>query len=222
MKPERLNRKVPTDAECQDRVATFFKARGKKMLLQRGRCFEPVAQGLYFIQRGSLKLIREDSSGKQLAFLLSVGEVAGLTGFLQDPDPGFQAWSLESGTILLFVARKEVMDEMEAHPLFSLCLIRLAGKHLNQVLSVASEILVFPARQRLAKTILGIIDKFGSNAEGKIDLRLSAEDLSSMVGISKTTMYRLLKDLTRQGVLETKGKAIRVCDFMQLERLSMV
>jgi hypothetical protein len=42
------------------------------------------------------------------------------------------------------------------------------------------------------------------------------------MGISKTTVYRLMKDMMRDRIIEAKGKSIRVADSMKLEQLSMV
>jgi CRP-like cAMP-binding protein len=216
------NTKPLPAAQCQEMVVAFFLEHGRRLSLHKGQLFQPEEKGLFLIHKGALKLVRQDESGRQLAFLLNKGEVVGLHAFLKNEYTGFKAWPLDNPTTLVFVSRDKVVQQLEGQPLLAICLIRLAGNHLQDMLTVASEILSCTARQRFAKIVLSIADKFGSDAEGWIPLRLSADDLAGLMGISKTTVYRLMKDLMRDHIIESKGKSIRVADPMKLEQLSMV
>ena len=69
-------------------------------------------------------------------------------------------------------------------------------------------------RQRLAVALLMLKDTYGIEQKeaGEVEINLSREDLSNIVGTATESLIRLLNEFKKEELIVTKGRKIRILD----------
>ena len=75
-------------------------------------------------------------------------------------------------------------------------------------------------RQRVAQALLRVHDRYGSDQATDIGVKISREDLASIVGTATESLIRCLTDLKEEGLVDTQGRDIRISDRLKLERIA--
>jgi len=71
---------------------------------------------------------------------------------------------------------------------------------------------------RVADILLCIADRIFKTSE--FELPLSRQDLAELTGMSSETVIRILKKLREEGLIEIKGKVLKILNYEQLQRIS--
>ena len=74
-------------------------------------------------------------------------------------------------------------------------------------------------KARLAEILLLIASDFGVEEDGTLKLNVSREDLSNFVGTATETLIRLLSDLKNEGLVEIKGRKIKLLQRDKLQQI---
>jgi CRP-like cAMP-binding protein len=75
-------------------------------------------------------------------------------------------------------------------------------------------------KERLAETLLYLEETFGKSSDGSLNVQLSREELSGMIGTATESCIRLLSDFKKLGLIELNGKKIILKDISKLKRIS--
>ena len=75
-------------------------------------------------------------------------------------------------------------------------------------------------RQRVAQSLLRVHDRYAGGAEAGLGLKISREDLSTVVGTATESLIRCLTDLKEEGLIDSQGRDIRIKDRVRLEKLA--
>ena len=62
------------------------------------------------------------------------------------------------------------------------------------------------AKQRLAEILLWLKDTFGVDNQNCLDVKISREDISNMVGSATEAVIRLLSELNKENLIDLQGK----------------
>jgi CRP-like cAMP-binding protein len=73
-----------------------------------------------------------------------------------------------------------------------------------------------PVIGRIANSLLTLSEKFGTDAEGNINMTLSRQDLASYTGTTYETVFRILNELAAAKVITINGKNIHITDAVKL------
>ena len=75
-------------------------------------------------------------------------------------------------------------------------------------------------KNRVASLLVTLGRNFGVETENKIkiDLRLTRNEMASMIGTASETLIRAISELKQQGVLEQEGTFILIKDMDQLSK----
>jgi CRP-like cAMP-binding protein len=76
-----------------------------------------------------------------------------------------------------------------------------------------------PVKGRVAMALLNLQARFGVNSKGLIDLTLSRQDLASFVGTIYETVFKIINELKREGLIRIDGKDIGI---IHAEKLSLM
>jgi CRP-like cAMP-binding protein len=74
-------------------------------------------------------------------------------------------------------------------------------------------------KQRLAETLVYLLDTFGTTTDKSLNIKLSREELAGMVGTATESCIRLLSEFKKLGVIELSGKKIIIPDRNKLAKL---
>ena len=71
-----------------------------------------------------------------------------------------------------------------------------------------------------AEILLLIADDFGIEQDGSLKLNITREDLSNFVGTATETVIRLLSDYKNDGLIEVKGRKIKLLNIEKLKTIA--
>lgn len=91
-------------------------------------------------------------------------------------------------------------------------LIRHTAARLAERQTAIFDLMTMPSEQRLAKVLLGVAEKLGSNAGAylRLDQKISHEELSQIVGTTRPRITAFMQRFRMLGLIETAGRAISV------------
>jgi len=72
----------------------------------------------------------------------------------------------------------------------------------------------------LAETLINLKEKFDTNNDGIINVRLSREDIANIIGTATESAIRLLSDLKKKKYIEFVGKEIKILNLPELEKIA--
>lgn len=168
---------------------------------------------------GRVKIFHLTSEGKQalLAFI-DPGELFGELAVVGASQREEFAETMEASSVVL-IPRAEIQRLMEEHPGVSLGVTKLMGLRRRRVERRLKSLLFRSNRERLVHLLLELAEKYGRRtSEGVlIGIKLSHQDLASVIGSTRETVTVLLGELQSEGNLTIKRRQIVL---KKLERLA--
>lgn len=182
--------------------------------------------GIYCVLSGTVKITKTDISGKEcILYLASRGDILGYRGLLTDKLCDTNAVAMEDSRMCFF-DKKYIIHLIKKNPKFALKIISYLGEALVFSDRKLSSFHQKNVLERLAETLLlikrshGKIDK--ANGGVLLDLKLSREDLASMVGTATETIIRFMSELKDEGFIKQVGKKIYIMDEKGLLNLANI
>lgn len=176
--------------------------------------------GCYCVQKGILKIYKTGVDEKpQIVAFARPGDITGYRSVLSNEVACTTVEALEESEVC-FISSDVIFSLIKSNSDFSLSLIQLTCKELNQANSYIKDIAQKTIRERLAEILIMLFETFGTDTERYIMINLTREDLSSIVGTATESVIRILSELKSEGVLELKGKKIKILDDKRLRLIS--
>jgi CRP/FNR family transcriptional regulator, cyclic AMP receptor protein len=190
--------------------------RGRPLYLAGHRCSR-----VWLVSSGLIKLTSRNRDGVETIVRLALpGELLGDAAALDGEPYAVDAIAAAPSTVLGLDARS-LITAVEGTPeaLMDLC-VSLAAD-LRQLCGAAAERATDPGPARLAGRILDLGETFGDRVPGEIrlNLPLSQKDLAQLAGISRETACRTMRRFKQTGVLDYRGRRLRILRPDLLERL---
>ena len=220
--------------QCIVREFSSLKALNKDELLQLSDCktsytikkgetiFEEGenVNGIYCIKDGICKLTKLSPNGKdQIVKLVKKGELLGQRAMISEEPANLSAVALEEMQVC-FIPKSDIMGYFDKNNQFSMNVMRTICSDLkdadDHMVSMAQK----TVKERLAETLLYLEETFGKSSDGSLNVQLSREELSGMIGTATESCIRLLSDFKKLGLIELNGKKIILKDISKLKRIS--
>lgn len=162
---------------------------------------------VYMLNKGIVKTHRLDHSGKDLiTTVCQTGSFFGYTAFISSK-PYRESAECISDCILYALSKDTVTELLLHHQHLTLALV----DHLAEDLAVFKERLLEMAygsvRQKTAHSLLEFVDKGESP---HCEIHISRSDLASVAGITQESLIRTLSDFKKEGLIDSKGRSIRI------------
>ncbi|RXG31945.1 Crp/Fnr family transcriptional regulator [Leeuwenhoekiella marinoflava] len=175
--------------------------------------------GVFCVRNGVSKLSKISDNGKdQIVKIASKGEVMGQRSVISEEATNLSAVALNDMEVC-FIPKNNIIERIQDNPAFTQAIL----KHMAQELKIADDFIVNMAQktvnQRLAEILLYLNTTFGTDEEGYLALILSRADIADVVGTATELCIRTLAKLKKQGLIETKGKRIKILDRSGLQQL---
>ncbi len=197
-----------------DKVCENYK-RGKIIYSEGSRI-----AGVFCINSGVLKIYKTGSDGKeQIVAFAKGGDIIGYRSVLSNEPACTTAQVIEDAKIC-FIPSEVIFQLIRSNGDFSIGLLQLTCRELNQANSFIKDIAQKSVRERLAEVLLMLQDTFGCNSEGFLNIILTREEFSNIVGTATESVIRLLSDFKSDGIISMNGKRIKIEDKNYLEKIS--
>jgi len=175
---------------------------------------------LYTINEGLLKISVDDpNSGREKTLaLLSEDEVVGEMAVFGDQERSGKAIAIRD-THLLQIPEENFLDILQDYPTVGLNLIKILSERLLMSDEEIQSVTFQTIPGRLAAQLLRLSEKFGEEtSDGRtIDIRLTHEQLSDLVGTNRETVTRYLNEFEDEGSICFEEENIKIIDSQALE-----
>ncbi len=176
---------------------------------------------LYCIKEGACKFSKYDASGQEhILRFLGEGDIMGKRAVISQRGAKVAATTL-TNTQLCCLDKEAVLLHMKQNTEFCEDLLKAFVEDAN--LSDQTRVIFSPSksiRGRLAKLLLYLSEKFGTDSCGKLRLRMRREDMAVALGTSPEYIINLLKSLKKEGAIQTIKSEIQILSKAGLERIS--
>ncbi|KAA1004289.1 helix-turn-helix domain-containing protein [Paraburkholderia panacisoli] len=213
---KRQDLRPPEFASSSSVVCVTRTVKGGATLYRAGDTFHSI----YTICAGSFKTVvmHRDGVGQITGFQLA-GETLGLDGVFAEQH-SCDAIALEDSLVCIIpfdllelLCREVKAMQHHVHRMMSGEIVRESG--LMMLLGTMS------AEQRVAAFLINLSQRL--NARGysaaEFNLRMTRDEIGSYLGIKLETVSRMLSKLQKEGLVDTRGKRIRILDLDSLTRL---
>jgi CRP/FNR family cyclic AMP-dependent transcriptional regulator len=185
---------------------------------------QPV-RGIFLVCRGSVKLSISSGDGKTLiTHIAQQGEVLGLSSAFTGNAYKSTAETLEP-TQVNFVRRDDFLRFAREFQDASMKAARQLGQECEADSDHIRALgLSHSAAEKLAHLLLSWSTERGkeSDAGVRVQLLMTHEDISQLIGTSRETVTRLLKDFRDKGIISIRGSTLTVVNKAALEALVLL
>ncbi len=175
---------------------------------------------LYCIKKGACKFSKFDDSGEEhILRFLGKGEVMGKRSIISKRGARVAATTL-TATQICCLDREEVLEHLNQNTEFCQDVLEAFVEEAN--LSDKTRVIFSPSKSikgRLAKLLLYLSEKYGTDGKGKLNLRLRREDMAATLGTSQEYVINLLKSFKKAGLIKTIKSEIQILSKSGLERI---
>jgi CRP-like cAMP-binding protein len=192
-----------------------FNFRKGDLLFSEG---EPV-KGMFFLYSGKVKVHKKWGDDKELIVRLAKkGDIVGHRGIGGDTYYPVSATALESVTVC-FIDLDFFQSTLKVNQGFLYELMMFYARELKESENNMRNLAHMPVKNRVANILLQLQSKFGKNSEGYIDISLSKQDLCSIAGAAYETVFRVVKELKDEEILDEDGKFVKIKNEKILRQL---
>ncbi|MDD2562788.1 MAG: Crp/Fnr family transcriptional regulator [Salinivirgaceae bacterium] len=178
------------------------------------------ATGCYCVNSGILKLYKTGIEGKEQIILFAKrGDIIGYRSVI-GAEPFCTTARVHEDATLCFIPSEVLLQLIQESHAFSLAMLKLACKELGEANSFITDIAQKTVKERLAEIILYLRTSFGTDNEGFIKIVLTREEMANIVGTATESVIRQLSEFKSDGLIELKGRKIKVLQIKPLERYS--
>jgi len=168
--------------------------------------------GLYFVKTGKLRLYALHETGKEYTIgILQKGNSFGSTNLFDLGTNNAYIETLEESLVCHF-ENQQLEEFLMDRPQLMLAIIKTLGKKIEGQQEMLEELAFYDLRHRVLFWLKKLSMEFGIE-EGEyyiIDLPLSHQDLANMVGATREGVSGILSSLSKEGLIITARKRIRL------------
>jgi CRP-like cAMP-binding protein len=209
---------------CLPEWIPAVEARRKTLHFKKGELiFEEgqIVKGIFFVYSGTVKVHKKWGSEKELIIRFArKGSIFGHRGLGMDHHYPISATALEP-VIACYIDLEFFQATIRVNPGFTQGLLLFFADELQESERKMRNLAHMQVKGRVAQALLQLREQFGVTAEGYVGLTLSRQDLSSLVGATYETVFRIINELAQERLILVDGKQIGIADAEGLRRYTL-
>jgi CRP-like cAMP-binding protein len=178
--------------------------------------------GIFYVKKGKIKKYKTDRDGKeQIFYVCNPGELLGYPALLSEEPYSDSASALEDSVVAL-IPKDDFLRVLSCSSILSNKLLKNLSHEFGVLVNGIATFAHRSVRERLALALLVLKEKYRIKGEENkpVEINLSREDLSNLVGTAVETVVRLLHDFKEEGLVSTNGRKIRILDAKRLVKVA--
>jgi CRP/FNR family transcriptional regulator len=166
--------------------------------------------GIYFVNSGIVKVHKKWGDEKELILRFAAdGEIVGHRGI------GVEYVFPVSGTAITdvtacFIDIDFFFNSLRVNTDLLYKLMMFFAAELQESEKKMRDLVNLSVKERVLKSLHFLEKKFGKTEEGFININISKQDLASFVGTTYETYFRVMNELSAEGVIKATGKKIKL------------
>ncbi|HLG35097.1 MAG TPA: Crp/Fnr family transcriptional regulator [Bacteroidia bacterium] len=193
--------------------ATLYK-RGQQVITEGQPIF-----GLYFINRGQVKVISSDRTWKeQIVRLAADGHILGHRGYGGESYPVSAVTMNDS--VICFIDNDTLLNAFMHNPSFTYKLMMFYSHELREVEKRMKCMATMTVAENVVFALSYLKEIFGYDAnENVLNANITRMDIAALAGTSEEEVVRTLTELEKEKVIKKIARKIRILDEKKLNKL---
>jgi CRP-like cAMP-binding protein len=178
------------------------------------------AYGFYWVLKGGAKVsIQTNTKTEQIVTVLSSADFVGISAVMERHLHNKSAYVLSDSAEVLFISQADFFNYLQKYPMVVLPLLKHIEEKIERIEKRAAQIMRKTIEQRLAYVLIMLQKKFGSDEQGFLEFQLSPKDLANFIGTTRTTVYRVLRKLQDNHIVNSEHKRVQILQSDRLQEL---
>lgn len=173
---------------------------------------------LYLIRTGQVKVTIIAEDGREVILsVLAPGSFFGEMALLDDEPRSAHVIAMTATTVLQ-LRREDFRARLRSSPDLSIALLRELSRRLRRADDTITSLMLLDVNGRVAHLLLELAREEGGDGHARIARRLTHAAIGQMVGASRETVSRTMRNLVLRSVIAVTRREIRLLDGDALRR----
>jgi CRP/FNR family transcriptional regulator, cyclic AMP receptor protein len=169
---------------------------------------------LYVVAQGQVKVVLIGEDGREVILsVMGEGEFFGEMALIDDEPRSAHVIAMEDSGLLV-IRREDFQDLLKQTPGIGLVLLREFSRRLRRADEKVGSLVLLDVNGRVAQLLLELADEAGSD---RITRRLTHHTIAQMIGSSRETVSRTMRELVDKGSITVSRREIQIRDRAALE-----
>jgi CRP-like cAMP-binding protein len=174
---------------------------------------------LFVLRAGRVKVVLIGEDGREVILgVLEPGAHFGELALIDDQPRSAHVIAMDDSQLLI-LRREDFRRRVEANPSVAWALLTELSRRLRRADVKIGGLVLLDVPGRIARLLLDLADEAGSDA---IDKPLTHQTIAQMIGASRETVSRAMKEFQDAGLITVERRRISVGDREALEKRSQV
>lgn len=201
---------------------TELKAKGKTRLFSNKQIIyveNDQPDYLYYLKKGWVKIYKRAKDGRELSSALYHNDdFFGYESLCNNTSYTDNAAAITDSELIL-ISKADFLEYLLNHQEIANAFIGLLSNSVQQKNEQMLRLAYFSVRKRVAEALIKVADKFGNGKSDTCTLKISRDDLASLVGTASETVSRILANFKEENLIEKKGNAISIVSINRLKNI---
>ena len=198
------------EAIGQKRKTLFYK-KGKPIFLEG----EPM-KGLFFLYKGAVKIHKQWTDERELIIrFATAGDIVGYRGLGVTQLYPVSAAALVD-TEVCFILNDFLEATFKINPGFTYSLMQYYSDELQKKEMRMYNLAAWEAKAKIAAVLLDLDTLFGKDQKKFIAVPVSRQDIASYAGTTYETVFKVLREFAKEGIISTSAKSIKLNNTKKL------
>jgi CRP/FNR family cyclic AMP-dependent transcriptional regulator len=174
---------------------------------------------LFVVRDGRVKVVLIGEDGREVILgVLGIGEYFGELSLIDDRPRSAHVIAMEDSNLLV-LRREDFRKRVESSPSVAWSLLTELSRRLRRADDKIGGLVLLDVPGRIARLLLDLADETGTNA---IEKTLTHQTIAQMIGASRETVSRAMKDFQDAGWITVERRRIALADRGALEQRAQV
>lgn len=181
---------------------------------------DPLRREVLVVADGCLELSRSSPMGKKFVLdLVGPGQVLTLVRMLPRWEVKLEYYARRP-TTLVHLPSEAMRAALDSHPILWRDIAELALSRNVDSVGLLRDLALSPLGQRIASTLIDVSRLRGVHERGGMALRLSQDELGAILGVSRQSVNKELRQLEQAGLIGADYNLITIRDYAGLHAIS--
>ena len=169
-------------------------------------------EALFLIRSGQVKVTVASEDGREVILsVLGPGSFFGEMALVDDEPRSAHVIAMEDTTILQ-LRREDFRNRLKAAPELAIALLRELSRRLRRADDTIASLMLLDVNGRIAHLLLELAREEGGEGGSRITRRLTHASIGQMVGASRETVSRTMRNLVLRNVIAVTRREIVLLD----------
>ena len=174
---------------------------------------------LFVVRDGRVKVVLIGEDGREVILgVLGVGEYFGELSLIDDRPRSAHVIAMEDANLIV-LRREDFRKRVEENPSVAWSLLTELSRRLRRADDKIGGLVLLDVPGRIARLLLDLAEESGTNA---IEKTLTHQTIAQMIGASRETVSRAMKDFQDAGWITVERRRIALADRAALEQRAQV